>query len=118
VGPEAFCFTVGRGLAQTEQMLEILASVHICRERSFSALRDLVLDHIGTVSGCVCVFLAWDEPRRDFAKLLKQVGIPMKILVVVEAGFKGRLEPGPVQDQPDVFHVLEVGSIAEGLAKL
>jgi uncharacterized protein (DUF58 family) len=118
VGPEAFCFTIGRGLAQTEQMLEILASVHICRERSFSALRELVLDHIGTVSGCVCVFLAWDELRRDFVNLLKQAGIPMKILVVVESGFKEQLDPGPVKDQPGVFHVLEVGSIGEGLAKL
>src|SRR5262249_47616439 len=31
VGPQAFCFTTGRGLAHTDQMLEILAAVRICR---------------------------------------------------------------------------------------
>ncbi len=30
VGPEAYCFTAGRGLAHADQMLEILASVQPC----------------------------------------------------------------------------------------
>ena len=37
VGTEAYCFTAGRGLGHTEQMLEVLASVQVCREKSFAA---------------------------------------------------------------------------------
>ena len=35
VGPEAYCFTSGRGVGHVEQMLEILASVQMCREKNF-----------------------------------------------------------------------------------
>ena len=35
VGPDSYCLTAGRGLARSEQMLEILASVQPCREGDF-----------------------------------------------------------------------------------
>ena len=64
VGSEAYCFTAGRGLAHADQMLEILASVRACPGEPFQNLETLVMQHSGSVSGCVCVFLAWDEKRR------------------------------------------------------
>ena len=72
VGPQAFCFTAGRGLAHTEQMLEILASVAICRDKPFSSLRHLVMEHVGALSGCVCVFIAWDEERKIWHTSLRR----------------------------------------------
>jgi len=62
IGPKAFCLTAGRGLAQVEQILEILATVEVCRDKDISALESLVAAHINTMSGCLCVFLTWDEP--------------------------------------------------------
>ena len=44
VGPQAYCFTAGRGLAHADQMLEILASVRACRDQPFRALEQLVLE--------------------------------------------------------------------------
>ncbi|MEO5804493.1 MAG: DUF58 domain-containing protein, partial [Verrucomicrobiota bacterium] len=69
VGPQAYCFTSGRGIAHTEQMLEILASVQLCRDKNFDSLEHLVLEHATQLSGCICVFLEWNEARKNFVQL-------------------------------------------------
>jgi len=116
VGAEAYCFTAGRGLAHTDQMLEILASVQVCSGSPFRLLENLVLNHVGVVSGCICVLLAWDEPRRNFVKKLKALGIPVLVVVVVPAAPAKPFDPGPMRDEPEKFRVLEAGRIAEQLA--
>jgi uncharacterized protein (DUF58 family) len=118
VGPESFCFTAGRGLAHADQMLEVLASVRPCSERSFDTLEHLVLDHIGTVSGCVCVLLAWDEPRREFVRKLRALDVPVRVLVITDGQQKKKLDPGPLHDEPERFHVLETGRVEQDLARL
>jgi hypothetical protein len=45
VGPQAFSFTAGRGLAHADQMLEILASVKVCPDEPFTKLENLVVQH-------------------------------------------------------------------------
>jgi uncharacterized protein (DUF58 family) len=116
VGPQAYCFTAGRGLGQTEQMLEILASVQPCRHQPFSALKQLVLEHTNAVSGCICIFLSWDEERRNFVKQLKAQGLP--ILVFVLAENDNTMDSGPMADTPENFHVIQPGKVGEELAKL
>jgi uncharacterized protein (DUF58 family) len=118
VGAEAYCFTAGRGLAHADQMLEILASVHTCADRPFASLETAVLNHVSLVSGCICVFLAWDEARRELVRKLRLLEVPLLVLVVRPSGATGVLEPGPMQDAPDKFHVLEAGRLEQALAKL
>jgi uncharacterized protein (DUF58 family) len=118
VGPQAYCFTVGRGLAHADQMLAILASVRVCSNQPFRRLEHLVLNQAGVVSGCICVLLAWNKERRNFVEKLKTLGVPVLALVIVPPGRGRLLEVGPLRDEPDRFHVLEVGRIQEGLAKL
>lgn len=118
VGPHSYCFTAGRGLAQTDQLLEVLASVRPCLEQPFAALEHLVLEHLEIVSGCICVLLAWDAARQEFVKKLKLLGLPVLVLVVTEPGRGAKLDPGPMADEPDQFRVLEVGKIEAGLAEL
>jgi uncharacterized protein (DUF58 family) len=118
VGADSYCLTAGRGLAHSEQMMEILASVRPCLEREFRELEELVLDHVRAVSGCICVLVDWDEQRREFVKKLRGVGVPVLVLVVTMPGEKGRFEPGPMRDEPGNFHVLEVGHVETGLAEL
>ena len=118
VGPQAYCFTAGRGLAHTEQMLEILASVNVCRERQFNSLVQLVIQHLDSVSGCICVLIAWDAQRQQFVQHLRLLGVPVLVLVLTEAGGADQLKPGPMADCPENFHVLEVGKVGEGLARL
>jgi uncharacterized protein (DUF58 family) len=118
IGPQAYRFTAGRGLAHTNQMLEILASVRACGDRPFRTLETLVLDHAAAVSGCICVLLAWDEARQNLVKKLNALNVPVRVLVITEPGRSPALDPGPMRNEPDRFHVLENGQIGQGLARL
>jgi uncharacterized protein (DUF58 family) len=115
VGPEAFSFTIGRGVAHADQMLELLASVKLCPDQSFSALQQIVIEHAGSVSGCICIFLAWDDARRELVRRLTALGVPVLVLVIHEAGAAPMKRAA---DDPESLHVLEVGKIEEGLARL
>jgi len=111
IGPETYCFTAGRGLGNTDRMLEVLAGVRVCRDRPFRALHHAVLERHDALSACVAVLLAWDDPRRQFVRHLRALGTPVRALVVVEPGAPAGEEPGEV-------HRLEAGRVAEGLARL
>jgi uncharacterized protein (DUF58 family) len=115
IGPEAFCFTIGRGVAHADQMLEILASVAPSPDKSFTALEQLVVEHASAVSGCICIFLAWDEPRRRLVRKLTALGVPSLVLILREPNAPA-IERNA--DDPETLHVLEVGKIEEALARL
>ncbi len=117
VGPEAFCFTAGRGVAHADQMLEILASVQPCRERPFQLLENLVIRHASTVSGVICVLLAWDQERQDFIKKLKVIGLPLLVIVIRAPDETEPLNPGPMSDAPEQLRTLELGRIEQQLAQ-
>jgi len=111
IGPETYCFTAGRGLGNTDRMLEVLAGVRVCRDRPFRALHHAVLERHDALSACVAVLLAWDDPRRQFVRHLRALGTPVRALVVVEPG-------APAGEEPGEAHRLEAGRVAEGLARL
>ena len=118
VGPQAVCFTTGRGLGQAEQSLEVLAAVQPCADKSFSALEELVMRHAGAVCGCVCVLLDWDEPRRELVRQLRARGLPVLVLVLVGAGEVEAFCAAHAESVSENFHVLVVGKVAEGLQAL
>jgi hypothetical protein len=99
-------------------MLEILASVKPCQEHPFSSLEHLVLEHVNLVSGCVCVLLAWDAPRHQFVRKLKELGIPLRVFVIGPRGAGDKVDPGPMRDEPQNFRVLEIGRVEQELAQL
>ena len=117
VGPESYCFTAGRGLANADQMLEILASVKNCGDKKFETLEQLVINHVSVVSGCICVFQKWDDARKKLVEKLRMLDVPVLVLVVVDPG-EVKPDAGPMRDAPESFHVLEIGKIAEQLAGL
>ncbi len=115
VGPEAFSFTIGRGVAHADQMLELLASVQLCADKPFASLQQIVIEHAGAVSGCICIFLTWDDARRELVKKLTVLGVPVLVLIIRESGatpLKRRA------DDLESWHELEAGKIEEGLARL
>ena len=118
IGPHAYCFRVGRSLAHADQMQEILAAVQVCRDQSFATLRHLVRQHLNAVSGCICIFLAWDDERQELVAELQAQSIPLRVFVVTEAGQGAALDPGPLRGQAGCFHPLEIGRIAETLRAL
>jgi len=117
VNHQSFGFTAGRGRGQVDEMLKILASARHCADKPFETLERLVLNHILAVNGCICVFLKWDEARKKFAEKLRRPGVALLVLVIRQPG-QIKLDAGPLRDQPECFHVLEIGNIAEQLAKL
>lgn len=117
VADRSYCFTAGRGLAHADQMLEVLASVKNNADLKFEVLERLVLNHVAAVSGCICVFQRWDDDRRRLVKKMRAVGVPVMVLVVILPGAK-KPEAGPLMDEPENFHVLEIGHIQEELARL
>ena len=56
--------------------------------------------------------------HQELVRQLRAIGIPLLVFVVTEAGAAETLDPGPLTEDPECFHALEVGKIAEGLAKL
>lgn len=118
VGPKAYCFTAGRGVGHTEQLLEVLAAVEPCREESFDTLEQLVFGHSSEVSGILCIFLAWDEARQEFVRRLQARNVPLLVLVIAGAGHSQDLDPGPMRADPAHFHVLNPGQIEQALLKL
>ena len=118
VGIKSYCFTAGRGLGTSDQILEILASARNCPDKPFSALEHLVFGHISMVSGCICIFQKWDDMRRKFIEKLKAVNVPVMVLIVVPPGGGISGAGGTLVDAEGTLHVLEVGKIEEGLSKL
>jgi uncharacterized protein (DUF58 family) len=117
VGNQSYCFTAGRGLAHADQMLEILASVNNQASLKFEVLEQSVLNHVAMVSGCICVLQRWDADRQQLVKKMREIGVPVLVLVVIPPKAK-KPEPGPSFAEPHNFHVLEIGHIQEQLAQL
>ncbi len=115
VGLEAYCFTVGRGLGQTDHMLEILASVGPCREQTFEALMPVVIERLSLLSGCICIFLGWDEARSRLIQRLEQMQIPTLVLLLAGDRPSGQ---NSVPAMPANVHVLRLGQIQSGLMTL
>jgi uncharacterized protein (DUF58 family) len=112
VGAEAYKFTAGRGLGGPEKMLEVLACVEPCTHRPFKDLHSNVISRHNSLSGCICVLLAWDEERQEFIRHLESLRIPVLAVVLAEAS------ANPLTATPRNVHIVELGKIAEGLARL
>ncbi|MBW2193410.1 MAG: DUF58 domain-containing protein [Deltaproteobacteria bacterium] len=116
VGPQAYCFTFGRGLSHMDKTLEILASVKLCPDKSFNILPPLVMERASMLSSCICIFISWDEERKSFVDQLKAIGVPTLILIISEADTSLGIDTALVKDRSEHFHILEIGSIQKGLA--
>jgi uncharacterized protein (DUF58 family) len=115
VGNRAYRVTAGRGLASTGHLLEVLASVTPSLGLAFTVLRNVVLEHSGELSGALCVFVEWDEVRREFVRGLLQRRIPLQVFVVIPSAQKEPPESG-LPELAGAFRVLKAGRIREDLA--
>lgn len=118
VGTESFCFTTGRSLGHTDKILEILATVTHCPTGSFRTLREMVESRTQLLSGCLCVLLSWDEERQKLIEHLRSCNIQVRVIVIVGEDASTELDPGPMKDKPEQFHVFRAGYIEEGLKSL
>ncbi|NEP44830.1 MAG: DUF58 domain-containing protein, partial [Okeania sp. SIO2H7] len=116
VGTEAYCFTFGRGLSHTDKMLEILASVVPCQDKSFYDLTPVVMKRTQILSGCICVFIAWDDSRKKLVNYLRGMKVPTLVLIVT--GEEEKLDLEPATDKLVKLRVLKLGEVGEGLMQI
>ena len=112
VGTQAYCFTSGRGLSQTEQLLEILACVEVCPDQPFTQLYSLVMQHAASLSGSICVLLNWDAERQQLIQSLKNSDISLLVVVVSETELEIDRHKFPE------VQVLPIAQLAEKLMNL
>ena len=113
VGTEAYCYTSGRGTSQPEHLLEVLSAVSLSHEDDFESLRNLVISRARDLSTCICVFVTWDDNRRQLVRELRQRGCEIVAMVIRGSD--------PLPEEPagkDGVRVITAGSVAEGLARL
>ena len=109
IGLEAYCFTSGRGLGNTEKMLEILAGVVPCCDRPFEHLTQIVMSRVSLLSGCICILISWDEERQKLVNYLQRLNIPILVLLIGD-----RLNYTHNKSTQHL-HLLELGKIQETL---
>ena len=114
IGAEAYRFTAGRGLGKTENMLEILACVTPCRDRSFSSLETMLSGYLTDTSGLICVLQNWDNKRRNLIRFIRSRKIPVLVFQIAEDGKPG-LDVSPADIDPDCFITLKAGQIQDQL---
>ncbi|MEO1791404.1 MAG: DUF58 domain-containing protein [Cyanobacteria bacterium J06629_19] len=119
VSGQAHCFTVGHGQGQTQQLLELLASVVPCQDQPFESLLTVVKSRLSMVSGCICVLLDWDSDRKALIEQLQAANIPTLVLIVsAESGLTETPERSCLKNSQSSLHVLTLDEIQEGLLRL
>jgi uncharacterized protein (DUF58 family) len=113
VGAEVYQVESGRGHGAADRLLEALACVEATPKEPFGRLQKAVLHRASELSACVCVLLAWDDSRRELVTRLRNLGVPLLVLVVTDVD--STLEPGPMSDCPTRFKTLRVGRVEEDL---
>lgn len=111
IGTEAYRFTTGRGLGKTENMLEILACVEPCHDKSFAKLNHMIRQHTHETSGLICILLDWDEKRKELVKSISALAIPVLVFLVTEGEPDKEWDTSPLTDHTENFHVLNPGRI-------
>jgi hypothetical protein len=109
IGAEAYTYTAGRGQLQSGNLPEILAAVRPCRDRPFAALGQAALARRQALSGCICVLLGWDEPRRELVHQLRSHGVALRVIAVTGE---------PVEERPAWLLVVDPDKAQESLARL
>ena len=117
VGTKAYCFTTGRSVGHSQQLLEILATVQPSPSDSFDELQQLIQQRSNLLSSCICVLLAWDKPRQKMISDILASGIPVLPLVISENEDEVRAQMEGM-DSPMPVKYLHPDRIEEGLAKI
>ena len=89
-GPDLHHLLAGRGLASLDQMLDILACVEATNRSPWPVLAPALVENLEQIASVVCLFLDWDEERRNFAEELAASGTAVKIVVVRDEATSGK----------------------------
>ncbi|MFN2352989.1 MAG: DUF58 domain-containing protein [Desulfopila sp.] len=117
VGDTCITCSAGSGVGGYRRMLEMLASVTTCRERSFAELAGLVKSHAALLSGVVLVLIDLDDGRLALINFLAARNIPVKIVVLVERREDVQSKVKALAPESS-FTIIEIDHVEEQLARL
>ncbi|MBU1341490.1 MAG: DUF58 domain-containing protein [Proteobacteria bacterium] len=118
VGNRIYSFSSGRGIAHSEKMLEIMACVEPCEDKTVFELMPTLAANIQQFSGAICIFLDWDKGHKKIYQLFKQSALPVFIVVLTENKLK--MEEKIFQDMMvrTGIKVVEKGQIQSALGRI
>ncbi len=85
VGNNTYRFTSGRGLAGTENILEILACIEPVFESNIKHMELMLKEVAHECSALICILLDLDDSRKELLNILFQFNIPVKVLLITES---------------------------------
>ncbi len=117
IGNQTQSFSWGRGLGHSKKMLEILACVEPCQEKTVFEPATLIQADLNKVSSSICIFLGWEEGHKKFCQLFKQAQVPISVIVLAENTIK--MEEKIFQDKTAMamVKVVEPGQVEEILGQ-
>jgi uncharacterized protein (DUF58 family) len=115
-GPNLYHLTAGRSLAYLDQILDILACVDSSSAEPFETLEPEIFEHLMQITTVICVFLDWDENRRDFVHRLSRQGAAVKVIVVRDTSCA--LDPTADGDMLGEVPVISSEMFAAGVEQL
>ena len=115
VGNRLYSFSSGRGLAQREKMLGIMACVESCTDKTILELVPALRSGINNISSAICIFLDWQDDHKKIIQVFKEARVPVFIVVVTDDKLK--MEEKIFQDgiPPAHIRVVEKDQIQERL---
>jgi uncharacterized protein (DUF58 family) len=115
-GPNLYHLTAGLSLAYLDQILDILACVDSNPDEPFETLESEIFEHLMQITTVICVFLDWNEKRRDFVHRLSRQGAAVKVIVVRDTPCT--LDPAIDGDLLRAVPVISAAEFAAGVERL
>ncbi len=82
VSDKAYQLSSGRGMAQRDNMLEVLAAVTASQNKDFSNLLSLITRNLNTLSSAIIILIDWDDNREALLQLLQLNNIPFHAFLI------------------------------------
>jgi len=115
-GPNLYHLTAGLSLAYLDQILDILACVDSNPAEPFETLESELFEHLAQITTVICVFLDWNENRRDFVHRLSSQGAAVKVIIVRDEACT--LDPAVDGDILGEVPIIDAARFAAGVEQL
>jgi uncharacterized protein (DUF58 family) len=95
-GPRVYHFKSGKGLAEFDSLLDILACLDPSHEHPLKETAPAVAAEIAGIGAALVILTGWDEARRSFIEGLEASGCAVKTVLVTGARSKTAPPPGVI----------------------
>ncbi len=93
-GPELYRVSVGRGLGQLDEVLDVLACVEGSKDAPLAAVAPVLEEEIGQIGTVFVVALDWDAARAELVDRLEVLGAETHVVLVREGATSAPFREG------------------------